>query len=68
MAKHELPAINTLPPLPEKPEDRRILKQAEISVDLWAEVQKERDRQGLTTRDIFEYGLKCFLAASKNRK
>jgi hypothetical protein len=66
---NKLPLMTDLPPLPVSQQDeKRILKQAEINVDLWAEAQKERDRQKLTTREIFEYGLRCFIAASRAKK
>lgn len=68
MAKKAMQPIesSSLPPLPKA--EKRVLKQAEINEDLWREVEVEVNSQGITNREAFEYGLRCFLAASRLRK
>lgn len=56
-----------IPPLPLPVNEKKRLMQAEVNLDLFNEVSVEMKRQGLKIRQVMEFGLQAFLAASKHQ-
>lgn len=70
MARTKIDKIDeaSLPDLPDaKKKERRVLRQAEIQEDLWDAVDKEAKKLRLSNREVFEYGLRAFLAKARAR-
>lgn len=62
-------AETQVPPIPKsKKDENKVLRQCEVNVDLWDAVAKERDRLGLTTRQVMQWGLESFLATTNPKE
>ena len=59
--------VSSLPPLPMSKQTKKRLVQAEVSVDLFNAVDREIERDGLTIRQVLEWGFKAYLLV-KNPK
>jgi len=60
--------FENIPKLPLPVTEKKRLMQAEVNLDLFNEVSKEMKTQGLKIRQVLEFGLKMFLAASEQQR
>ncbi len=59
----------TFPELPTSTKsERKTLRQAEINDELWAAIEPILRKNGLTTRSLFEWGIRAYLWVASNPK